>query len=117
MGFLIMSGDGHIQEERPDLAGWVYPLHVWALLPLGNWNFRIADEAITTTKTAQSVSQDIVLRVLRGDFAEKNVVTPGVAQANAMHMFQIFQATPIFLGVKLFACADWQKADTEEIRP
>ena len=38
MGFLIMSGDGHIQEERPDLAGWVYPLHVWALLPLGNWN-------------------------------------------------------------------------------
>ena len=74
MGFLIMSGDGHIQEERPDLAGWVYPLHVWALLPLGNWNLGIADEAITATKTAQSVSQDIVLRVLRGNFAEKNVV-------------------------------------------
>ena len=71
MGFLIMSGDGHIQEERPDLAGWVYPLHVWALLPLGNWNLGIADEAITATKTAQSVSQDIVLRVLRGNFAEK----------------------------------------------
>ena len=112
-----MRRDGHIQEKRPNLACWVYPLNVWALLPLGNWNFRIADEAITTTKTAQSVSQDIVLRVLRGNFAEKNVVAPWVAQADAMNMFQIFQATPIFLGVKLLACADWQKADTEEIRP
>ena len=117
MGFLIMSGDGHIQEERPDLAGWVYPLHVWALLPLGNWNLGIADEAITATKTAQSVSQDIVLRVLRGDFAEKNVVALGVAQANAMHMLQIFQATPIFLGMRILTCSNWQKADTEEIRP
>ena len=84
MGFLIMSGDGHIQEERPNLAGWVYPLHVWALLPLGNWNLGIADEAITATKTAQSVSQDIVFRVLRGNFAEKNVVAPWVTQANAV---------------------------------
>ena len=117
MGFLIMSGDGHIQEERPDLACWVYPLHVWALLPLGNWNLGIADEAITATKTAQSVSQDIVLRVLRGNFAEKNVVAPWVAQANAMNMFQIFQATPIFLGVGILTCSNWQKADTEEIRP
>ena len=117
MGFLIMCRDGQIQEERPDLACWVYPLHVWALLPLGNWNLGIADEAITATKTAQSVSQDIVLRVLRGDFAEKNVVALGVAQANAMHMLQIFQATPIFLGMRILTCSNWQKADTEEIRP
>ena len=26
MGFLIMRRDGHTQEERPDLACWVYPL-------------------------------------------------------------------------------------------
>ena len=117
MGFLIMCRDGQIQEERPDLACWVYPLHVWALLPLGNWNLRIADEAVTTTKTAQSVSQDIVLRVLRGAFAEKNVVVPGVAQANAMHMLQIFQATSIFLWMGILTCSNWQKADTEEIRP
>ena len=117
MGFLIMCRDGHIQEERPDLACWVYPLHVWALLPLGNWNLRIADEARTATKTAQNVSQDIVLRVLRGDFAEKNVVAPWVAQANAMHMLQIFQATPIFLGMRILTCSNWQKADNEEIRP
>ena len=100
MGFLIMSRDGHIQEERQDLACWVDPLRVWALLPLGNWNLGIADEAITATKAAQSVSQDVVLRVLRSNFAEKNVVAPWITQANAMHMFQIFQATPIFLGVK-----------------
>ena len=94
-----MCRDGHIQEKRPDLACRVYLQHIWALLPLGNWNLRIAAEAVTTAKTAQSVSQDMVLRVLRGDFAEKNVVAPGVAQANAMHMLQIFQAAPIFLGI------------------
>ena len=54
-----------------------------------NWNFGIADEAITATKTARSASQDIVLRVLRGNFAEKNVVAPWVTQANAVNMFQI----------------------------
>ena len=117
MGFLIIRRNGHIQEKRPNFAFWVYPLHVWALLPLGNWNLGIADETITATKTAQSVSQDIVLRVLRGNFAEKNVVAPWVTQANAVNMFQIFQATPIFLGMGILTCANWQKAVTEEIRP
>ena len=75
---------------------------------------RIADEDITT---AQCVSQDIVLSMFRGDFTKKNMVPPGITQANTMRMLLIFQATSMFLGRRIFTCSNLQKIDTEEIRP
>lgn len=95
----------------------MYPLHIWTILPLGNWNLRIADETIKTAKIAQCASQDIVLNMFRGDFAEKNMVPPGITQANTVHMLLIFRATSIFLRMRIFTCSNLQKTDTEQILP
>lgn len=44
----------------------------------------------SSAKIAQCVSQDILLNMFRGDFSEKNMVPPGITQANTVHMLLIY---------------------------